>query len=111
MIGNTAPVSNAGAAQSATAGTTVKLDGSASTDADNDTLSYAWTLVSKPAGSASTLVGADTAKPTFIPDVAGSYVASLIVNDGKVNSDPATVTVTAQTPWRSIRFLRRFRCT
>ncbi len=95
LIGNTTPVSNAGAAQSATAGATVKLDGSASTDADNDTLSYAWTLTSKPAGSASTFVGADTAKPTFIPDVAGSYVASLIVNDGKVNSQPATVTVTA----------------
>jgi PKD domain len=94
LIGNTAPVGNAGVAQSATAGRTVKLDGSASTDADNDTLSYAWTFLSKPAGSASTFVGADTAKPTFIPDVAGSYVASLIVNDGKVNSQPATVTVT-----------------
>jgi len=95
LIGNNAPVSNAGAAQSATAGKVVKLDGSGSTDADSgDTLSYAWTLVSKPAGSVATLVGADTAKPTFTPDVAGTYVASLIVNDGKVNSEPATVTVT-----------------
>jgi PKD domain len=94
LIGNSAPVSNAGTAQSATAGTVVKLDGSASTDADSDSLSYAWTLISKPTGSASTLVGADSAKPTFTPDVAGIYVASLIVNDGKVSSEPATVTVT-----------------
>ncbi|PIY23372.1 MAG: hypothetical protein COZ10_09450, partial [Comamonadaceae bacterium CG_4_10_14_3_um_filter_60_75] len=36
-----------------------------------------------------------TAKPTFVADVAGSYVASLIVNDGTTASSAAAVTVTA----------------
>jgi hypothetical protein len=30
---------------------------------------------------------------TFVPDVAGAYVAQLIVNDGIVDSDPSTVQV------------------
>jgi hypothetical protein len=37
------------------------------------------------------LTAPTTVKPIFVADVAGTYVASLIVNDGKVNS--ATVTV------------------
>lgn len=91
---NKAPVSNAGVKQSTTTGTTVTLDGSASTDPDGDSLTYAWTLVSKPAGSATVLAGADTVKPTFVPDVVGTYVVSLVVNDGKVSSEPTKVEVT-----------------
>ena len=94
-IGNAAPVANAGVAQNVIAGTVVTLNGSASTDANNDPLTYAWALTSKPAGSAATLAGASSAAPTFTADAAGTYVASLVVNDGKVNSAPATVTVTA----------------
>ena len=56
---------------------------------------YAWTLSSRPAGSAAALTGASSAAPTFTADVAGTYVASLVVNDGKVNSTAATVTITA----------------
>ena len=32
--------------------------------------------------------------PTFVADVAGSYVAQLVVNDGNVDSAPDTVTIT-----------------
>ncbi len=94
-VANAAPVASAGTAQNVVAGTSVTLDGSASSDANGDVLTFSWTLTSRPAGSTASLVGITTAKPTFTADLAGSYVASLVVNDGKVNSSPASVTITA----------------
>ncbi len=93
---NSAPIANAGPDQSVNAGTTVSLDGSNSQDADNDALTYKWTLVSKPAGSATVLPNSATTQMVFItPDVAGTYVVQLMVNDGTVDSTPDTVTITA----------------
>jgi cytochrome c553 len=93
---NSAPIANAGPDQSVNAGTTVSLDGSSSHDADNDALTYAWTLVSKPAGSATVLPDSATSYLVFItPDVAGTYVVQLVVNDGTVDSTPDTMTITA----------------
>lgn len=94
-VANAAPVANAGAAQSVTTGTLVTLDGSASSDANGDALTYAWTLSSKPAGSAAALPDATSARPTFTADVAGTYVATLSVSDGHLSSTPATVSVKA----------------
>lgn len=90
---NTAPIANAGTAQGVSAGARVALDGSASTDPDGDALTYSWTLTARPEGSAATLAGADLARPTFTADVAGTYVASLTVSDGKGGNATATVTV------------------
>lgn len=92
---NAAPVANAGASQSVVAGSTVTLDSAASTDANGDALTSAWTLASKPSGSAAVLISGNTQRPAFVADLPGSYVASLIVNDGKVDSTASTVTVTA----------------
>ena len=87
-------MANAGANQNVVTGSAVTLDGSTSSDANGDPLTYAWTLTSKPAGSTAALVGATSARPTFTADTAGTYVASLVVNDGKVGSTSATVVVT-----------------
>ncbi|MFO7689810.1 MAG: PKD domain-containing protein [Cryobacterium sp.] len=95
---NRAPIANAGPAQSVTTGMLVTLDGRASSDADGDPLTYAWTLPTRPTGSTATLSGATTAQPTFTADMAGTYTASLVVSDGTVNSAPATVTITATAP-------------
>ena len=92
---NSAPVANAGQIQNILVASNVILDGSKSNDANNDALTYSWILSSKPAGSAAVLVKENNAMPTFIADVAGTYTASLVVNDGKVNSAPSTVTITA----------------
>ncbi len=92
---NTAPVADAGTDQSgASVGDTVTLDGSASSDADLDTLTYSWTLSAVPTGSATALSDPDTDEPSFVPDVAGTYVAVLTVSDGQeADSDSVQVVV------------------
>jgi len=95
VVGNAAPVANAGAAQNVAVGANVALSGAASTDPNGDPLSYAWAFVSRPAGSNAALTGANSMQATFRADIPGTYVASLVVNDGKASSSPSTVTVTA----------------
>jgi YD repeat-containing protein len=73
------------------------LDGSGSSDANGDQLTFAWAFVSVPAGSAATLANPTSVHPTFTADVAGSYIVRLVVNDGQVGSTPDTVTITAST--------------
>jgi hypothetical protein len=93
---NQPPVANAGPNQNVPLGSTVQLDGSGSTDPAGLSLSYHWTLTSKPSGSNATLSSTTLAKPTFVADVAGSYVAQLIVSDQYNSSAPSTVTVSTQ---------------
>ena len=93
--GSAAPVAKVGAAQNVITGAIVTLDGSNSSAANGEPLTYSWTLTSKPAGSAASLSSAAIAKPSFTADVAGSYTFNLIVSDGRANSSAATVTVTA----------------
>lgn len=92
---NTAPVAHAGLDQHVLPGTGVKLNGSG-TDANNDPLTYAWTL-QVPTGSTATLLDATAIMPTFTADMSGLYVATLVVNDGKANSAPDSVNITAGT--------------
>ena len=92
--GNVAPIASAGSGQTVTAGTTVSLDGSGSSDADGNPLTYLWSFVSSPSGSSPTLNGSTTVRPTFLADRAGQYIIQLIVNDGTANSTAARVTIT-----------------
>ena len=92
---NAMPVANAGVAQNLTTGSTASLDGSGSTDADNNLLTYRWTLTSKPTGSTANLSSSTEVNPTFIADISGDYLATLVVNDGQVDSNPVSVTITA----------------
>ena len=92
---NAAPVANAGSNQNVTIGSTVTLDGTASSDANNDSLTYNWTLQSKPSNSSAAMSSLTSAKPTFKAELAGTYVATLVVSDGKANSDVAVVSVLA----------------
>ena len=92
-IQNNPPVANAGADQSKYVGDTVTLDGSGSYDVDGNPLTYTWAFTTVPAGSSAALSSSTSANPTFTVDKAGTYVVSLIVNDGTVNSAADTVTI------------------
>ena len=94
---NVKPVADAGNNQAVTLGQVVHLDGIGSSDANGDALTYGWSIVSVPAGSTAALVGATTRTPSFTADAAGTFVISLIVTDGFLNSDPSAVTVEVTT--------------
>lgn len=88
---NNAPVANAGADQIVNEGASVILGGGLSFDPDRDNLTYKWAGPSGIALSAST-----SQKPTFVaPEVKkdSTLVFTLVVNDGIVDSPPATVKV------------------
>jgi hypothetical protein len=74
----------------------VNLNGGGSTDPDGDTLTFGWSLTTLPAGSSATLTGPASETPSFVADVAGTYVATLVVNDGTL-SDNDSVTIIAGT--------------
>jgi hypothetical protein len=89
---NTAPVANAGVAQtlecSSPQGASVRLDGSASTDGDNDPLTYRWTDAS------GAVVGTEAIVNVTAPLGGGTY--TLTVDDGRGGTGSATVAVTVQ---------------
>jgi len=92
---NVAPVARAGANLSVLLdGSAVQLDGSGSSDANGDGITYLWTLLSKPSSSALVLSGTTAVRPSLTPDVVGTYVFSLVVSDSKLTSTPSLVTVT-----------------
>ena len=100
--GNIAPVADAGFAQiNIEPYSTVTLNGSASSDANADPLTYAWTQTVGPAVS---IVTPTSMSPTFVAPatIAGvTLTFQLVVNDGSVDSSPDTVdvTVAAHTVW------------
>ncbi len=92
---NGKPVASAGVDQNVTTGNTVTLDGTGSSDPDGDPLQYAWTLVTRPGGSAASLSSSSAARPTFRADVDGVYEATLTVTDGTLTSGSDKMRVVA----------------
>ena len=93
---NDAPVANAGPDQEGLVGTSSSFDGSGSSDANGDTLTYQWGIISSPPGSTAALTNPTSVTPGFTPDKPGAYVIQLVANDGTVDSAPDTLTLTVR---------------
>ena len=79
-VTNTAPTANPGGPYLGAVNTTVQFDGSASSDPDGDTLTYAWDFGDGSNGSSD--------MPSNSYAEVGIYHICLTVNDGTVDSDP-----------------------
>ena len=106
--GNLPPVANAGPDKWFRSGKTVTLDGSGSTDDQNNIKSYAWTRTGGTGDSSVTLRAENTVRPTFTADTVApgaddvTHDFELVVTDNEdVSSLLAdTVTVTIRPPNR-----------
>ena len=95
---NDPPVAEAGSNQSIHVGQIVQLDGSGSNDVETLTeeLIYDWSFDSVPAGSAAVFDLTNPIAPTFVVDLPGGYLVSLVVTDeGGLASDPSQLTVSS----------------
>jgi RHS repeat-associated protein len=93
---NTSPIANAGFDQSVVASDIVQLNGSASSDVDGDPLTWLWSLAVIPPGSLAELDDDLAISPAFTADLAGQYVAELIVFDGEDDSIPDSVIINSE---------------
>ena len=98
---NTPPAASAVGPETVFAGHPAQLNGTTSSDPDDDSLTYTWALDAKPDGSAATLSGADKPTASLLADIRGEYAVSLVVHDGKSYSQTAQRSVVAQ-PWFSL---------
>ncbi|MBI5851399.1 MAG: hypothetical protein HZB39_10305 [Planctomycetes bacterium] len=93
--GNHPPIAAAGDDRTVLESDVVRLDATSSSDPDGDPLRFRWELVQRPAGSAAALDDPESATPSFLCDLAGDYVASLVVDDRIVASAPDRIDVHA----------------
>lgn len=93
---NRVPVAEAGASTNGYLGDTFSLDASNSSDPDGDTLTYHWTVLSKPSNSVAGFDNANVSQTNFSPDLVGDYLIELIVNDGEYDSEPDTLVISVE---------------
>ena len=80
-----------------TAGQVVNITASA-TDADGDTISYAWTRKANETPALPDKTDLSNARLTFTPSQAGTYTMTVTANDGHGNADTEDVVITVSEP-------------
>ena len=105
---NTPPVADAGPDQAIIElYTTVQLDGTRSYDLEGDPITYFWTITQKPTESIAELDDPCSATPTFVADVHGDYVITLVVTDiFEAVSAPDNVIVSFENVMSSSDFMK-----
>ncbi|MFK8017509.1 MAG: PKD domain-containing protein [Gammaproteobacteria bacterium] len=90
---NSRPTADAGRDRTLAPGSTLNLDGARSADRDGQSLKYQWSLLSQPADADVTLTEATQMDPSLYLTIEGLYVFQLIVDDGELLSEAATMIV------------------
>jgi subtilisin family serine protease/PKD repeat protein len=85
---NRAPTAQPGSPYTGVPEQPIAFDGTRSTDPENDVLTYRWSF-----GDGATATGG---RPSHVYAAKGAYTATLTVNDGIHDSQPASTTVTVQ---------------
>jgi len=101
----TAPVRDGGSSTlQVSTGYIVSLSGATTVDPDGDVLTYAWSIVSKPAWSTASLSTLTGLSSQLIPDAMGDYVVKLDVSDpsGAKGTYLTTIEVRNQRPLANI---------
>lgn len=91
---NHLPIADAGPDQTVSVGTDVTLNGTGSSDADDDPILHYWTVIDP--GQVSSVLSDTTATAVLKASTLGTYTISLVINDGKANSVADVMTVTAE---------------
>ena len=94
-LGNVTPIAIISPNAIAGLNSSVQVNGTESYDANNDSLSYQWSFLSRPAGSQTSFNNPYASQPTFTVDAGGEYIIQLVVNDGEFDSVPVTATIIA----------------
>jgi hypothetical protein len=94
------PIANAGTDQTVAEGAVVTLDASGSTDPEHDWLTYAWEVITAPAGVPEVSLDGAGPRPSFKAVQDGLYVFRVTVSDGRhgQSSDDVSVRVTEAAP-------------
>lgn len=94
---NYAPTADAGRSDyQVYVGADATLDGTLSSDPNLDVLTYVWSFLSRPVGSAAVIDAPSAATTSFTADAKGDFEVQLEVSDGEF-SDTDTVIATAET--------------
>ncbi|MEO1405753.1 MAG: PKD domain-containing protein [Pseudomonadota bacterium] len=102
---NSAPVADAGSGKTEPVNASgILLDGSASSDADGDDLTYAWTIEVSPDGAPATFNDPAIVSPLLMATAPGSYELALRVTDssGASSVDEVVITLTNDAPIISV---------
>lgn len=92
---NQEPTADAGGDQEAELGKVVNLSAENSSDPEGDELTYAWSMISQPAGTEVQLENTNQEQLNFVPDMIGDYVVELMVSDGEgENTTQITISTT-----------------
>ncbi len=90
------PIADPGFDRVVPVGEATTIDGIRSCDPEGGSLTFKWSLLSKPEGSQTTVTEGGV-QLVMTPDTAGDYLLELVVSNGERSSHPAYALVSATT--------------